>query len=733
MSRTVFSVILCLIPLSSFAGATGFLEDFNDNRLNNWGFDNSTFTLSATHGVLHIDYRRTAASWEWDNFNLILPNVNVRSNTYIQLKAKSTVSTQITLKPIYSNGTDGWLPQHLPADNSWHTYTLELALSQATTMTRIYFYLDGGSTTPANGSVWLDDIRIGDETSLDIDSSELEQAIFEATALLNNAEEGTGEGQFEPGSKAILQSVIGEMELILNDETASRQEIDQAVRRLYNACHEFEAKAIVRNIVVADPQATKETKYLFSNLMSLSNNHLLFGHQETTAYGIGWWDEDEKSDVNDVCGSFPAVYGWDAGNLELGSLQNVDGVIVERMRFWIRAAYERGGIHTFSWHSTNPVSGGGFTDVTKAVSHIVPGGAYHDDYKLQLDRLASFFKSLRAEAGNSIPIIFRPFHENTGSWFWWGKDHCTAGEFISLWQFTVEYLRDEKGVHNLLYAYSPDSSPSGSREEYMRRYPGDNYVDVLGIDDYGYFHRGDSSNGLQWLRMIVDLAHDNNKVAAITELGLDLENENCWTNFLNPVKNDTVAKGIAWILVWRNANTDHFFAPYPGQASVPDFLQFYDDPFTTFESQLPDMYALRELSTFSYDFEMGNISQPPWLLGGDANWSASTSEAHSGVYSARAGSIDDGQNTSLTLEGDFPEGQISFWLKVSSENEFDHLRFYVDGVLAGEWSGYESWGRVSFAVTGGSHTFEWKYEKDSSVSEGDDTAWIDDIVLGPLP
>lgn len=348
------------------------------------------------------------------------------------MKAKSTVSTQITLKPIYSNGADSRLLQErLPADNAWHTYTFGLVQLQDTTITRIYFFLDGGSTTPVSGSVWLDDLRIGERVSVDIDRSELEQAIIDATALLNNSEEGSSEGQFAPGSKAVLQSVVDKEQLVLNDETASQLQIDRAVSNLYDACHAFEAKAIVRNISVADQSASKETKYLFSSLMVISNNHLLFGHQDTTAYGVGWWDEDEKSDINDVCGSFSAVYGWDIGLLELGSLHNLDGVNFDRMRFWIRAAYERGGINTISWHSTNPVSGGAFTDVTKAVSHILPGGAYHDNYKAGLDRLAHFFKSLRAAAGNSIPVIFRPF---PGSGLWWGKNHCTAEEFISLWQ-----------------------------------------------------------------------------------------------------------------------------------------------------------------------------------------------------------------------------------------------------------------------------------------------------------
>jgi len=456
---------------------------------------------------------------------------------------------------------------------------------------------------------------------------------------------------------------------------------------------------------------------------------LLFGHHHTSAYGIGWWDEDERSDINDVCGSFPAIYGWDIGELELGNIKNLGGINFDRMRFWIRAAYERGGIHTISWHSTNPVSGGGYSDVVKAVSHILPGGAYHSDYKLRLDRLANFFKSLRAMSGNSIPIIFRPFHENTGSWFWWGKNHCTAEEFISLWQFTVEYLRDEKGVHNLLYAYSPSLSHSLSRYEYMQRYPGDDYVDILGVDDYNYFNSGDSANGLKCLRVIVGLAREKNKVAAITELGLNLDNENCWTEFLNSVKNDGIAKDVAWMLVWRNESTNHFFAPYPGHASVPDFLQFYDDPFTIFESHLPDMYALSEHTAFAEDFEMGSIRQPPWLMGGDSSWSASTSEAHSGEYSARAGSIGDEESSTLSIRLDCISGDISFYRKVSSERDCDFLEFYIDGSRQDKWSGEKDWIQVSFPVEQGTRTFKWTYSKDSSISSGSDTAWIDDIVF----
>jgi len=134
-----------------------------------------------------------------------------------------------------------------------------------------------------------------------------------------------------------------------------------------------------------------------------------------------------------------------------------------------------------------------------------------------------------------------------------------------------------------------------------------------------------------------------------------------------------------------------------------------------------------EDSAFSDGFETGNISRPPWLLDGDENWFASTSETHSGQYSAQAGLIGNNQKTSLTLEGDFPEGQISFWLKVSSEQHYDYLRFYIDGTIQDEWSGDEDWTQVSFPVRAGRRIFEWTYSKDGSSSDGSDTAWIDDI------
>jgi outer membrane protein assembly factor BamB len=129
------------------------------------------------------------------------------------------------------------------------------------------------------------------------------------------------------------------------------------------------------------------------------------------------------------------------------------------------------------------------------------------------------------------------------------------------------------------------------------------------------------------------------------------------------------------------------------------------------------------------DFEANDFSKFPWEDSGDASWAISSVEKNSGNYSAQAGSIDDDQSTTLQVRLDCVSGNITFYRKVSSELRCDYLKFNIDGVRKGSWSGKEDWTEVSFPVTAGTRIFEWSYSKDSSISDGDDTVWVDDIVF----
>lgn len=359
--------------------------------------------------------------------------------------------------------------------------------------------------------------------------------------------------------------------------------------------------AIETEAVLVDPHATGETRALYNNLRDVAQDHLLFGHQDDLAYGVTWKREPGRSDVRDVTGSYPAVYGWELGDLEHGVAENLDGVNFEDMKRWIQEGRRRGGVVTLSWHMDNPVTEGSSWDTTRAVHTILPGAENHEKYRQWLDRFADFVSDIEVGSfrwlgfGRPVPIIFRPFHEHTGSWFWWGGDNVTPDEYKALWRFTVDYLRDEKNLHNLIYAYSTDVFDT--EEEYFRFYPGDAYVDVLGVDDYHSLGREETMGELtRRLRMLVRFADVRGKIAAFTETGAaGIPYERWWTDrLLAAIEDDPLARRVAWVLVWRNANeedfADHYFAPYPGHPSAPNFIEFYNDPFVLFEDELPNLY-----------------------------------------------------------------------------------------------------------------------------------------------
>ena len=342
------------------------------------------------------------------------------------------------------------------------------------------------------------------------------------------------------------------------------------------------------NDFLVDSLATAETVALFNNLKAVAQTGVMFGHQDDTAYGVGWWAEDGRSDVKSVVGDYPAVYGWDLG--DIGKEANLDGVNFDNMKTWIKEAYERGGVNTISMHLDNPVTGGNAWDNSEAVKHILPDGARHSEYLKTLDLIAAFLLDLKTDDGAAIPVILRPYHEHNHTWSWWGASACTVDEYNDLWKMTVHYLRDDKGVHNVLYAISPQDI--NTQAQYLERYPGDDYVDILGLDYYNLWDKATVSRLGATLHFIAQMAQARNKVNAITEIGVEnVPIQDWWTNYLlAAIKHSDESRKTAWALVWRNHTEDHFFAPYPGQSSEPDFKKFYADPFTIFESDLPDMY-----------------------------------------------------------------------------------------------------------------------------------------------
>lgn len=340
----------------------------------------------------------------------------------------------------------------------------------------------------------------------------------------------------------------------------------------------------------SDKRATKQTVNLYNNLSRIRQHGFLFGHQDDLAYGVKWKYIEGKSDVKDVTGEYPALYGWDLSHLELDEKVNIDTVPFSNMKRYIRQGYSRGGAITISWHGTNPLTGKSAWDNTPGtVAAILPGGAKHDLYKSQLDKVAGFLLSLKGSRGELIPVIYRPFHELTGDWFWWGAKACTAEEYKSLFRFTVHYLRDVKKVHNLLYVYNTGSN-FDSAAAFLERYPGDDVVDVLSFDAYAYGDAAKSTfaNDVSGhLTIVEQVAKAKNKIPALSEAGYNqIPDAQWWTNSLLKALN---GHNPAYVLIWRNAgykssdNTVEYYVPYPTHASAADFVKFYQDERTFFQ------------------------------------------------------------------------------------------------------------------------------------------------------
>ena len=390
---------------------------------------------------------------------------------------------------------------------------------------------------------------------------------------------------------------------------------------------------------IVDPEATPETKALFLNLWTLArSNYTLFGHQDDLAYGVGWRAEPGRSDVFEAleyldpprsAGSYPAVYGFEVGHIELGDENNLDGVDFDDIRNRILEGYHRGGVITISWHMDNPVTGGNVYDTgdpddpdTWAVPRILPGGSHHLLYVNWLNRFADFMFSLRSgptpwnPEEHLVPVIFRPFHEHQrpGGVFWWSL--AAEWQFIELWRFTVNYLRDSRELHNLLYAFSPDARILRGRDfytglfpdsiafnnAYLYGYPGDRYVDIFGMDNYDDPGRGRQAAFEQSMYYLTELANNRSdlKIPAMTETGLlgisyrGVPDDDWWTTFLarSIFGAHTTHGQPAYALVWSNGDDEHFYAPYRGQSSAEDFKKFRDNHHILFEDELP--YSLYE-------------------------------------------------------------------------------------------------------------------------------------------
>jgi hypothetical protein len=350
----------------------------------------------------------------------------------------------------------------------------------------------------------------------------------------------------------------------------------------------------------ADAAATRETKNLYASLFRIQKTGVLFGHQDALAYGVGWKGLSDESDVQRVTGEHPGLFGWDIAGIEQGKTANIDGVPFSAMREHILRSFENGAAITISWHADNPLTAGNAWDTTHgSLASVLPGGTKHALYKIWLDRAAQFIGSLKTRNGTAVPVLFRPFHELTGNWFWWCRNNAKPDEFIALWRFTVSYLRDVKKIHQLLYVYN--TADYSSEAAFLEYYPGDEWVDVLSFDRYQYAGNGQREQFISIVSRQLDIQHklavERKKPAAIAETGFEgIPDPLWWTQTLYPLLKRVP---MAYVLLWRNhgympsTGTMHHYVPFPGHSSAKDFFRLYQLPDLIFERKVSSLQLYR--------------------------------------------------------------------------------------------------------------------------------------------
>lgn len=340
---------------------------------------------------------------------------------------------------------------------------------------------------------------------------------------------------------------------------------------------------------------------LLMRLDTLAQHGCMFGHQDDPLYGVHWRWESGRSDVLESCGDYPAVMGFDLGGIEMGDSVNLDSVPFDRMREEIIAHHRRGGIVTLSWHPRNPVTGGSAWDVSEGVvSAVLQPGEVHDRFVVWHQRVDEFLSSLISTDGQPIPIIFRPWHENNGRWFWWGEPYCTPAEYKALWDLTFSSLKVQHST-SLLWCYSPNLQGGFTDSLFLSRYPGDDCVDIIGLDAYQwgteaeYIHQ----TGVD-LTYLCQYGQAHHKPVALTECGRrSMPDPAWWNTVLLPLIR---SHQLTYALVWRNSDMEEHFGPIPDTSSAEEFRTFYADPSILFLGDIaPSPFVRQQGGAFVCD------------------------------------------------------------------------------------------------------------------------------------
>lgn len=261
---------------------------------------------------------------------------------------------------------------------------------------------------------------------------------------------------------------------------------------------------------LSNPNANATTKKVFNYLCQNFGQNILSCQQESTWMGT---PDYEINYIKNTTGKLPAIRGLDFMN------NDFDGVTQRAIEWW-----NKGGLVTIMWHTG--VYGSGYTECLNDNPNfsklLTKGTAEYNAMIASWDQAAAALSELQ-DAG--VTVIWRPFHEFDGQWFWWGKGG--SQNFIKLWQMMYDRFTNVHGLNNLIWVLGY----SGEVKDGW--YPGDDYCDIIGSDTYD-----NSTNKNGWDRL---LSVSQNKLLTFHECGKVPSVE----NFVND------GTMWSWFMIWH--------------------------------------------------------------------------------------------------------------------------------------------------------------------------------------
>ena len=247
------------------------------------------------------------------------------------------------------------------------------------------------------------------------------------------------------------------------------------------------------------------------------SKEIYFGHDNANISGInergeGWFLESGRCDFHDVTGNWPSVFGFEVHSIPDGWSSNYDFLVPK-----IIEAHRNAGIAMVSLYPDDFGSEKECPYVT-SVSEVLPGGYLHGKLKDYFDLIATHLGNILNKNDEAIAIVLRLWPNQNGCHHWWGSSRCTVEEFKKLYRFSVHYLREFHKLSNFIFAYTAgDYSPKF--DNLIERYPGDEWVDILGVESYNDESEESRRLTISLTREMIAFARKHGKIAAVTSFG----------------------------------------------------------------------------------------------------------------------------------------------------------------------------------------------------------------------